>query len=187
VASGCTGNGRAPGERSSSSVATVAPSREVFDRWAYSFVLPDGWTIQERGTEDWPTGLPPHRDTHVFDTFVTPERDPWIVVGRRPVGPDESLTQWIAQMVATGTISYPPWDCGSVEDERAATLDKEAAHLRAFHCPVDGPNAIAVQVLALHRGGGWVVQCFSEQGKGGPIPAFEEQCQRWLQTFHFLK
>jgi len=28
--------------------------------------------------------------------------------------------------------------------------------------------------------------CFSEEGKAGPLPASEQQCERWLSTFQFL-
>ena len=69
--------------------------------------------------------------------------------------------------------------------ERPILGERRHASL-AFHCPVDGPKAIAVQVLATHNKDGWVVMCFSELGKAGPIPGLEQQCERWLSSFQFL-
>jgi hypothetical protein len=51
---------------------------------------------------------------------------------------------------------------------------------------VTGPKAIAVQVLATHNNDGWVVMCYSELGKAGPISGLEQQCERWLSSFQLL-
>lgn len=56
----------------------------------------------------------------------------------------------------------------------------------SFHCPIDGPDAIAVQVLAKHGDDGWVVMCFNEKEAKGNLPEFEQRCNGWLSTFEFI-
>ncbi|WP_344139895.1 hypothetical protein [Pedococcus bigeumensis] len=86
-------------------------------------------------------------------------------------------------MTARKDITYG--ECVAPEHERAATLGGEVARMRAFHCPVDGPNALAIQVLTTHDGFGWVALCYSESGESGRIADAEQQCSTWLQEFSF--
>jgi hypothetical protein len=51
---------------------------------------------------------------------------------------------------------------------------------------MDGPQGMAVQLLARHQDdGGWVFMCYSEEVAGGLLPPFEQQCQEWAGTFRF--
>jgi hypothetical protein len=162
-----------------------SPSPTVFQRLGYRFVVPEGWYASE-GSRPWEgVGDPPHRSSAPFDSFLSPEADPWIVIGKRPLTTKVSLDQWIEQLIAIKAITYQPEECNPVEDDRPASLGGEPARMRAFHCPIDGPKAIGVQVLATHDMDGWVVMCFSEQGKAGSIAGLEQQCQRWLSSFQF--
>ncbi len=86
-------------------------------------------------------------------------------------------------MTAREDIAYP--QCAAPEHERAAMLGGEVARMRAFHCSVDGPNALAIQVLTTHEGFGWVALCYSESGEIGRTAVAEQQCSRWLQEFSF--
>jgi hypothetical protein len=95
------------------------------------------------------------------------EGDPWIVTGKRPA-PAMTLEQRIQQMRETGTITYRPEECRPVENDKEVFLAAEPARRLSFHCPVDGPDAIAVQVLAKHGDDGWVAMCFSEREASGP-------------------
>jgi hypothetical protein len=166
--------------------SSPATGPTVFHRLGYRFAVPSGWSATE-GVLPWEgTGNPPHRSAPAFDTFATPDSDPWIVVGKRPLTTKVSLEQWIKQLIATKVITYHPDECKSVEDDRATDLGGEKARMLAFHCPIDGPKAIAVQVLATHNNDGWVVMCYSELGKVGPISGIEQQCERWLSSFQFL-
>jgi hypothetical protein len=188
VAAGCSGaqQGRDK-EGSATTASSPTTSPVIFHRLGYIFSAPSGWYAQEGylDWEDW--AAPPHRGTPPFDTFTSPdEGDPWILVGKRPLRSNQTLGQWIKHLVATKAITYPADECRPVEHERATTLGKEPARMRAFHCPVDGPKAAAAQVLATHKNEGWIVMCYSEEGKVGPLPALEQQCERWLSTFRFL-
>jgi hypothetical protein len=188
VVGGCSGV-QQPAESAGTpgTVSSPTPSRAVFNRLGYSFVVPGGWFAQEGylNWEDW--SGPPHRGTPPFDTFMSPdpEGDPWILIGKRSLTSQISLDQWVEQLITSKAITYPPGECSPVEDDRATSLGGETARMLAFHCPVDGPKAVAVQVLATHGGEGWIAMCFSEEGKAGPLPAFERQCELWLSTFQF--
>jgi hypothetical protein len=161
-----------------------APTTAVSDRFGYRFVIPAGWGTAQ-ATLDWDIGNAPHKNSPSFDTYTTlATDDPWIVVSRR-AAEGAPLDQWIRAMSETRTISYGPEECRPVEDERATTLDGESARLRGFHCPIDGPNAIAVQILARHHADGWIFECYSEKAAGGALPAFEQQCQQWASTLRF--
>jgi hypothetical protein len=123
----------------------------------------------------------------MFDTFVAPGlvRDPWMVVGKRTVAEAVSVDEWIRQMTAIKAITYPDRQCAAVEDEQTSELGGEEARLLAFHCPVDGPDAVAAQILAKHGRAGWLVMCYSEE-KLGSLEALEQHCAEWLRGFAFL-
>ncbi len=170
-----------------SASATATDTATAFHRLGYRFVVPTDWVAHE-GYVEWDTwdGHPPHRGSPPFDTFMARDADPWIVVGKRQVHDSASLAQWIEQLRSEHLITYQPGECGPVEDQRATTLGGEPAEMLGFHCPVDGPDAVAAQVVARHEDTGWVVMCYSEQGRAGALPEHQEQCERWLSTFQFL-
>lgn len=146
--------------------------------------MPRDWIANE-GYLDWDDlDSAPHRGTPAFDTFASPDSDPWIVVGSRRVD-GASLDQWIDELRSEGVITYEPGQCAPVEDERTTRLGGEPALMLAFHCPVDGPDAVAAQVLARHEDTGWVVMCYSETGVTGTLSEHEQQCERWLVSFEF--
>jgi hypothetical protein len=177
---------QSPESPSASASATATDAGTSFPRLGYRFVVPTEWIVLE-GYVDWDTwDEPPHRGTPPFDTFLSQMGDPWIVVGKRQVHDPVSLDQWIEQLRADHLITYKPGECVSVEDQRATTLGGEPAEMLGFHCPVDGPDAVAAQVLTRHGDTGWVVMCYSEKGKAGTLPEHEQQCDRWLSTFQFL-
>jgi hypothetical protein len=147
----------------------------------YQFTVPAGWSARE-GSIDWESG-PAHRDLPDVDTFHARDGDPWLLVQKRPLSGHPSLPAWIADMTARQDITYA--ECVAPEHERPAMLGGEVARMRAFHCAVDGPDALAIQVLTTHNGFGWVVLCYSESGESGRIPAAEQQCSKWLQGFSF--
>jgi hypothetical protein len=168
----------------SSTTATPTGNATQFDRLGYRFVVPQDWIANE-GYLDWDDlDSKPHRGTPAFDTFASPDSDPWIVVGSRRVD-GASLDQWIDELRSEHVITYEPDQCGPVEDERTTTLGGEPAQMLAFHCPVDGPDAVAAQVLARHEDTGWVVMCYSETGRAGALAEHEQQCERWLSSFEF--
>jgi hypothetical protein len=186
LAAGCSGTHQQTDGTGVRPVSSPMPSPAVFHRLGYRFTVPNGWYAME-GHRPWEgVGDPPHQFAAPFDTFLAPEADPWIVIGKRLLTTKVSLDQWIKQLIAIKAITYQPEECKSVEDDRPTSLGGESARMRAFHCPIDGPKAIAVQVLATHHTDGWVVMCYSEQGKAGPLPGLEQQCQRWLSSFRFL-
>jgi hypothetical protein len=177
---------QSPKTPSASASAAATGTATAFNRLGYRFVVPTDWVAQE-GYMDWDTwDGPPHKGTPPFDTFMSQASDPWIVVGKRQVHDSASLDQWIEQLRSDHLITYEPGECGAVEDQRATTLGGEPAEMLGFHCPVDGPDAVAAQVLTRHGDTGWVVMCFSEKGRAGTLPEHQQQCERWLSTFQFL-
>jgi hypothetical protein len=168
----------------SSPTGSPAADATGFDRLGYRLVVPQDWIATE-GYLDWADlDAAPHRGTPAFDTISSPEDDPWIVVGSRPAK-GMSLARWIDTLRSDQVITYASDVCGPVEDERSMTLGGEPARMLAFHCPVDGPDAVAAQVLARHQDTGWVVMCYSERGRAGKLAEHEEQCERWLSSFEF--
>lgn len=107
------------------------------------------------------------------------------MVGRRPVSDGASLDQWMEHMRKTKTITYAPSVCVSPERSSEASLGGEAARVLSFHCPVDGPLAVATQVLTIHQGQGYAAMCYDEDPPRGPIPDFEQACLRLLEGFAF--
>lgn len=178
-------SGTASPTSSPSGAADTGPATD-FQRLGYRFVVPADWAIQEgyMAWEEWDGA--PHRGTPPFDTFMSQASDPWIVVGKRQVHDAATLDQWIEQLRSAGLITYEAHECRPVENRSVTTLGGEPAHMLGFHCPVDGPHAVAAQVLARHDDAGWVVMCFSERGKAGALPDHQRQCEKWLSTFEFL-
>jgi hypothetical protein len=179
-------SGPSPTSPPASSSATAAEAGTSFPRLGYRFVVPTDWVVLE-GYLEWDAwDEPPHRGTPPFDTFMSQTSDPWIVVGKRQVHDSASLDQWIEQLRVARLITYDPDQCVSTEDQRATSLADEPAQMLGFHCPVDGPDAVAAQVVARHGDTGWVVMCFSEKVKAGNLSEHEQQCERWLSTFQFM-
>jgi hypothetical protein len=163
----------------------VSATLTHFQRLGYSFDMPEGWRFEE-GYVDWEvTGGPPRVGLPAFDDFLSPESDPRILVGERPVRDSAPLDQWIAQMRAAKAITYPVGNCNPAEEEAPFTLGGEPAQMVAFHCPSDGADAGIVQLLARHADNGWIVSCFSSTGAAGGLPNLERQCGRWLRSFQF--
>jgi hypothetical protein len=166
---------------------TPAEATTQFGRLGYRFVVPAGWIAQE-GYMDWDTWSgAPHRGTPPFDTFMSTDSDPWIIVGKRQVQDSVPLGEWIDRLQTDQVITYEAGECAPVEDRHVTTLGGEPAEMLAFHCPVDGPDAVAAQVLAKHEDTGWVVMCYSEKGRAGALAEHQQQCERWLSAFEFAK
>jgi hypothetical protein len=174
-----TDSREAPARHSAAQVATE------FDRLGYRLVVPAGWVAQE-GYMDWDSwDGSPHRGTPPFDTFLSMDSDPWIVVGKRQVHDAAPLDEWVDRLQSDQVITYEAGECSAPEERRPTTLGGETAEMLAFHCPIDGPAAVAAQVIARHEDTGWVVMCYSEEGKTGSLAEHQDQCERWLSTFTF--
>lgn len=107
------------------------------------------------------------------------------MIGRRPVSNGASVDEWVEHMRKTRTISYPPSVCASPERSSRSSLGGETALVLSFHCPVDGPLAVATQVLTMHRGLGYAAMCYDEDPPREPLPEFEQACLRLLEGFAF--
>ena len=183
LSSGCSEQPSVSQPAEETGSASAAP--QLFRRLGYRLAVPSGWSADE-GYLPWRGPNPPHRSAPQFDTFTDwyEDGDPFIVVGKRPVPRGVGLDEWIADMVRRRAITYPHHQCNEVEHARTIELDGEPARARAFHCPVDGTEAVAVQVLALHDGAGWVVMCYGHHV--GDIDVMERHCDGWLSSFEFL-
>jgi hypothetical protein len=169
---------------SSSTTSTTSAAAQTFDGRGYVYALPAGW-YGLPAVGDWELGTSPARRVMGFDTFQAPHGELWIVVGRRPVTPGSQVADWVRHMTDTKTITYPASTCDAPEHEATATLGHAPALVRSFHCPVDGPLAVAVHVLAIHENFGFVAMCFDKEQANGPIPEFEGVCLRLLTGFSF--
>lgn len=181
LVAGCSGGAPRVDGAGRTPAAGSAATPEYFARLGSRFIVPTGWSARE-GSIDWEAG-PAHKGLPDVDTFAARDGDPWLVLQNRRLTGHPALSAWIAELTARGDITYP--QCAAPQHLGTVTLGGEQAQTRAFHCPVDGPNALAVQVLTTHNGIGWVALCYSESGETGPIPAAERQCSRWLQGFSF--
>ena len=88
-------------------------------------------------------------------------------------------------MLDQQAITYSPDECRQAENQALVSRDAEQARMRSFHCPIDGPNAMAVQILATHHNEGWVVMCDQEPAASPSLQTFEQQCDTWLKSFRF--
>ena len=164
--------------------STKAAATTAVSGPGFTLVTPADWITQDP-TGDWELGTAPHQGGLGFLTILTGLGDPWLIVGSRdgPAGAD--VAGWLRQLRSTQTITYPEDQCSAPEDATTGSLGGKPAVVLAFHCPVDGPEALAVQVLGVHGGRGFLVMCYSEQGLVGAIPDAEEQCNAWLSGFEF--
>ena len=183
LAAGCA-EAAAPGPVPNRSTTSTATASTPFDGRGYEYAMPAGWyAVPAIG--EWQLGTSPARRVVGFDTFQAPQGGLWIVVGRRPVAAGTQVAEWARQMTDTKTLSYPASTCVAPEHEADASLGEVPALVRSFHCPVDGPLAVAVHVLAIHGGHGFVAMCFDEEQANGPIPGFEGACLRLLRGLTF--
>jgi hypothetical protein len=165
---------------------STTSTAKTFDGRGYEYAMPAGWYALP-AVGEWELGVSPARRVTGFDTFQDPRGQLWIVVGRRPVAPGTQLADWVQHMTDTKTISYPISTCVAPEHQAAGSLGDATAVVRSFHCPVDGPLAVAVQVLAIHENFGFVAMCFDEDQANGPIPEFEGACLNLLKGFAFTE
>lgn len=168
--------------RSAASASSPSATSVVYDGTGYRFVAPAGWTVKPR-VGSWQKGVSPARDTTGFDRFTSPEGDPWLVIGRRAAPRGISLQNWLKQMTRTRTITYGETTCVPPESTAPVTIGGDAAQLRWFHCPVDGPDAVGVHVLSVQGDHGFIVMCYTEHA--GPVPEFTADCQHWLEGFRY--
>ena len=108
------------------------------------------------------------------------------MIGRRPVATGVSLGRWIRHMAATHTITYPTSICASPEHVGRTRLGGQPAVIRAFHCPGEDPGDVAVQVLTVKGGHGYLAMCDSPEGRAGGLHEFETVCKDLLRGFRFL-
>ena len=167
-----------------STTGSPTPSPTLFTGPGYVMAMPVG-SYSVAGVGEWNEGVSPARRVAGFDTFQTPGGGPWIVIGRRPVSDGASLDQWVEHMRKTRTISYPSSVCVSPETRSVASLGGEAAIVLSFHCPVDGPLALATQVLTMHRGSGYAAMCYDEDPPRGALTEFQRACLSLLEGFAF--
>lgn len=184
LAAACTAPQPSRTPATHSTTGSPAPSPTPFTGRGYVMAMPVG-SYSLAGFGEWHEGVSPARRVAGFDTFQTPGGGPWIVIGRRPVSDGASLDQWVEHMRKTRTINYPPSVCMSPERSSLASLGGETALVLSFHCPVDGPLALATQVLTMHRGLGYAAMCYDEDPPRGPLPEFEQACLSLLEGFAF--
>jgi hypothetical protein len=188
IAAGCGGKAKSSGTVGDRSASPVpSPSASVLSRPLFKFTIPLGWQVSPplQPRTAWALGVPPHKNDPAFETINSEQSDPWITIGARPVAAGVSLAQWVKQMRATRTVIFKPDECVPVEHETTSSLGPEPAISLAFHCPVDGPKALGVTLLALHAGSGFVAFCYSEQGRTGTIPQAEAFCTRTMGSLVF--
>jgi hypothetical protein len=153
------------------------------DRLGYVFAIPPRWTPTE-GYIDWVMGYEPHRESAPFDTFLSPAKDPFILIGRQDVGSGTTLDEWIARLRATKTITYPDL-CRPSHRKPDATLGGQPATVLSLRCPDDTPTSVGVQIFALHAGSGFMFMCFSEAAEHGSPSRIAHDCFDWSQGFRY--
>ena len=180
----CAGSESSEAPLSGNLTTSTTSTVKTFHGRGYEYAMPAGWYALP-AVGEWELGISPARRVTGFDTFQDPRGQLWIIVGRRPVAPGTQVADWVQHMTDTKTISYPISTCVAREHQAAGCLGDATALVRSFHCPVDGPLAVAVQVLAIHEGFGFVAMCFDEEQANGSMPEFEKACLNLLKGFAF--
>jgi len=175
-----------------------APTGTPFtsDRYAYTVVLPDGWTRDERpGTwadvgaffdansgagVDYFEDLDPGGEVAMF-----------AYVSRQPIPAGMSFDAWAALIDSATAAAEPCFERqGAFE---SATVDGETGRVGTFTCPdfqggfdVSGPWT-TVQVLIPHGGRGYAIYFWPGPGPGSQVPlaTLRVQVADWLARWSF--
>ena len=133
-------------------------------------------------------GRSPAHGSPPFDTFLSKESDPWIVVGKRQVPDSAPLDEWIGRLKSDQIITYKPDECSPTEDRRPHDTRRRTRRDARLSLPVGRAQGCRGTSNRKARGcTGWVVMCYSEEGRAGALAEHEQQCDQWLSTFEFAK
>jgi hypothetical protein len=187
--SACTSAPSIPSTTASSTsppASTTSAAGETYtsDRLGYRIRLPLGWASRP-GYLDWELGIEPHLSSPFVDSLAAPAGHPFMLVARqlRPSG--ETLVGWLVQLQNTKTITYPE-QCMPPAPEADTSLGSEPAKSFSLHCQRDGPDAVGVQLLAMHGRFGYLLMCYDENWGATRTNELVKQCHEWSSSFIHL-
>jgi len=119
------------------------------------------------------------------DTLSAPAGNPFILVARQQRPSGETLSEWLVQLQNAKSIVNPDL-CTPPTAEADTSLGSEPAKSFSMHCPSGGPDAVGVQVLAMHGRLGYVLMCFDANWGATRIEELVKQCRDWSTSFTYL-
>jgi hypothetical protein len=176
-----------PAQTSTSPPAsTTSTEGQIYtsDRLGYRLRLPPGWTATPAYL-DWELSVPPTPGTPFVDTLTAPAGTPFYAVGRQQRPSGETLGEWLVKLQNAKSITYPD-QCTPPTAEADTSLGSEPAKSFSLHCPEDGPDAVGVQVLAMHGGFGYLLFCYDYHWGATRTDELVKQCREWSKGFTYL-
>jgi hypothetical protein len=164
--------------------ASTAVQTYTSARLGYRIQLPPDWTVAA-GYLDWEFGVEPTHSSPSFDTLADPAGRPFILIGRQQRPSGEALGAWLGRLQSTKTITYPD-RCMPATPELDTSLGAEPAKSFSLHCPSDGPDAVGLQVLAMHGHFGYLLMCYDENWGATRTDELVNQCRAWSKSFTYL-
>lgn len=169
---------------SPASTTSAAGQTYTSDRLGYRLRLPLSWGSRP-GYLDWELGVGPTPGSPSVDTLAAPAGNPFITVARQQRPSGETLGEWLVQLQNTNTISLADY-CTPPTAEADTALGSEPAKSFSLHCPRDGPDAVGVQVLAMHGRFGYLLMCFDANWGASRTEELVKQCREWSTSFTYL-
>ena len=153
------------------------------DRLGYSIRIPLSWDVHPAFL-DWELGVAPIPGSPYVDTLSPPVLHPSIMVGRQQRPSGETLGEWLVQLQKTESITYT--GCTPPAAEADTSLGSEPAKSFSLHCPGDTPDAVGVQVLAMHGHFGYALTCYEPNWGATRKDELVKQCREWSTSFTYL-
>jgi hypothetical protein len=166
------------------STSSAAGQTYASDRLGYRLRLPLNWGSRP-GYLDWELGVAPTPGSPSVDTLSAPAGNPFILVARQQRPSGETLSEWLVQLQNAKSIVNPDL-CTPPTAEADTSLGSEPAKSFSMHCPSGGPDAVGVQVLAMHGRLGYVLMCFDANWGATRIEELVKQCRDWSTSFTYL-
>jgi hypothetical protein len=164
------------------------------ERHAYSVIVPDGWTVEERpGTWILGTFFDANTNSGV-DYFERRDRDqgPWLnlYLATQPIPAGMGVDEWMATHDDANDREHPCFDL--VATFPTVTVDGEPARQQAHHCETffgsgDDGALTGIQTLVSHNGRGYAIYLWPEETGVAmpPIETLQAETQAWLAHFTF--
>lgn len=164
------------------------------ERHAYTIIVPDGWTVEERPGA-WPLGTFFDADTGSgVDYFERRDRDKGarlnLYLASQPIPAGMSVDEWIATHDDANDREHPCFDL--VETFPTVTVDGEPARQQAHHCETffgsgDDGALTGIQTLVSHNGRGYAIYLWpTDTGVAmPPLATLQAEAQAWLARVTF--
>jgi hypothetical protein len=175
-------------------VGAPAGVKFMSDRHAYSVILSDGWTVEERpGTWILGTFFDANTNSGV-DYFERRDADLGaplnLYIASQPIPAGMSVDEWMATHDDANDLEFPCFNL--VATFPTVTVDGEPARQQAHRCEDffgsgDDGALMGIQTLASHNGRGYAIYVWPELTGVAmpPVETLQAEAQAWLAHFTF--